>query len=334
MMSRMDRVAAICVAIVSVIGLPAGVSAQAQGYDPLSVREGWKPETLLLDVRDEERKRTIPIKVYLPETKSPAPIVVFSHGLGGSRENNPYLGNHWTGRGYVVVYVQHPGSDESVWKDVPPLRRLAALREAANVENTILRLRDIPTVLDQLETWNSAENSRLKGRLDGKWIGMSGHSFGAQTTQGVSGQRAPRGGASFTDTRITAALAMSPNAPANLDAAAAFGGVSIPWLLMTGTKDVAAVGGATVESRLAVYPALPKGSKYELVLKDGEHSAFGDRDLPGMRERKNPNHHRVILAVSTAFWDAYLKNDAAGREWLDGDGPRSVLEAEDGWQRK
>jgi hypothetical protein len=83
-----------------------------------------------------------------------------------------------------------------------------------------------------------------------------------------------------------------------------------------------------------VYPALPPGGKYELVLEGAEHSAFSDRALPGDRERRNPDHHRAILALSTAFLDAWLRDDGASRKWLDGDGPRSVLEKGDRWQRK
>jgi hypothetical protein len=99
-------------------------------------------------------------------------------------------------------------------------------------------------------------------------------------------------------------------------------------------KDVAPIGGATLESRLAVFPALPPGSKYELVLDGAEHSAFTDRALPGDSSPRNPNHHRAILALSTAFWDAFLRGDENARRWLDGDGPRSVLEKADRWQRK
>ncbi len=162
---------------------------------------------------------------------------------------------------------------------------------------------------------------------------MSGHSFGALTTQAVSGQTF-RGSRSFTDRRIKAAIAFSPSAPRRADPATAFGSVAIPWLLMTGTKDVAVIGEADLASRLAVFPALPSGARYELVLENAEHSAFSDRALPGDREQRNPNHHRAILALSTAFWDAILRDDPAARAWLDGAGPRSVLEAGDRWQVK
>jgi len=57
------------------------------------------------------------------------------------------------------------------------------------------------------------------------------------------------------------------------------------------------------------------------VPADAEHSAFGDRPLPGDQKPRNPNHHRAILALSTAFWDAYLRGDAAARAWLQGARP-------------
>jgi hypothetical protein len=103
---------------------------------------------------------------------------------------------------------------------------------------------------------------------------------------------------------------------------------------MTGTKDVSPIGDIDVASRLSVYPALPPGGKYELVLDGALHSAFSDRALPGDSEKRNPNHQRAVEAISTAFWDAWLRDDAAAKAWLDGDGPRSVLEAPDRWQRK
>ena len=162
---------------------------------------------------------------------------------------------------------------------------------------------------------------------------MSGHSFGALTTQAVSGQHFPIGERA-TDARIKAATIMSPSSPRRGDPKEAFEAVGIPWLLMTGTKDVAIIGDADLASRLSVFPALPPGGKYELVLHNAEHSAFTDRSLPGDTEKRNPNHHRAILALSTAFWDAWLGEDAAARAWLDGDGPRSVLEKNDRWQRK
>jgi predicted dienelactone hydrolase len=302
-------------------------------YDPLLI-DKYQREQMDLTVKDPKRSREIPIRVYLPKEKTPEPVVLFSHGLGGSREGSAYLGNHWAARGYVAVFLQHPGSDDSVWKDKPPRDRLAAMQAAADLENFVLRVDDVRAVLDQLDQWNKDSGNPLSGRLDMKRIGMSGHSLGAVTTQALGGQRFVRG-AGFTDSRIRAAVIMSPSGPRRGgDPAQAFGGVRIPWMLLTGTKDTAPIGQAHLASRLSVFPALPAGSKYELVLNNAEHSAFTDRALPGDSQPRNPNHHRSILALTTAFWDAYLRDDANARRWLDGDGPRKILDKEDRWQRK
>ncbi len=316
--------------------LSAAIPARADGYDPLVPTAPGTPAPLDLSVDDVARRREIPLRVYLPASAAAAPVLLFSHGLGGSRMGGSgYLGAHWAARGYVLVALQHHGSDEEVWQGKPLLQGFAALKRAASAENLKLRAEDVRATLDQLSRWRATPGHALAGRLDLARIGMSGHSFGAHTTQAVSGQGfPPPWGRGLTDTRIGAALCLSPSAPQAGDAGAAFGGVRIPWLLMTGTKDIARIGPATLASRLAVYPALPPGGKYELVLDGAEHSAFGDRDLPGEHAARNPNHHRAILALGTAFWDAHLRGDAAARDWLDGAGPRSVLQAADRWQRK
>jgi predicted dienelactone hydrolase len=190
-------------------------------------------------------------------------------------------------------------------------------------------------VLDQLELWNRQDGHPLRGKLDPARIGTSGHSFGAITTQAVTGQTVARGLVSLTDPRIKAAIVFSPSTPVQIrDPKDAFGNVKIPWMLMTGTQDVAAIRHTTVAQRLAVFPALPPGGKYELVLFEAEHSVFTDRPLPGESGKRNPNHHRAILALSTAFWDAWLRADPEAKAWLDGAGPATILEKQDRWQRK
>jgi predicted dienelactone hydrolase len=110
--------------------MTAALTAEARAdYDPLRVGMS-KPKFHDLTVKDEARSREIPLRIYLPEGTSPAAVVLFSHGLGGSRAGSAYLGEHWAARGYVVVYMQHAGSDDSVWKNLPPLKRMAAMQKA------------------------------------------------------------------------------------------------------------------------------------------------------------------------------------------------------------
>jgi predicted dienelactone hydrolase len=302
-------------------------------YDPLALPADAGGGTHDLTARDEERGRDLPLRVYLPQGNETAPVILFSHGLGGTCKGSVFLGEHWSARGYAAVFVQHPGSDDSVWKNEPVLKRMAAMRQAASGKNFLDRVRDIPAVLKQLDIWNKQSGHPLAGRIDLTRVGMSGHSFGAVTTQAVSGQAVPLLGQRFTDQRIKAAIAFSPSSPRRGDSVTAFGSVSIPWMLMTGTKDTAPIGDQTVESRLDVYPHLPASiDKYELVLHNAEHSAFTDRALPFDRQQRNPNHHRAILAITTAFWDTHLRGDAEARAWLHGAGAKSVLELKDRWQ--
>ncbi len=315
--------------------------SSSPAYEPLAAVSATSPAPIDLTMHDTKRDRDIPLRIYCPATSKPAPVVLFSHGLGGTREGNSYLGHHWAARGYVAVFLQHAGSDAAVWKGKPAAERTRSMHNAANLQNLLARAQDVPAVLDQLESWNKTSEHPLAGRMDLTRIAMSGHSFGAVTTQAVSGQSFPRGGQRFTDSRIKAALVFSPSTPSRGDAAIAFAGVKIPWMLFTGTEDIArignqAIGVSDVSSRLAVYPALPAGGKYEIVFHEADHFAFTDRALfsGDKAKARNPNHHRAILSLSTAFLDAYLKDQPEAKAWLDGDGPRKVLESQDRWQRK
>ncbi len=318
--------------VISCVVILAQFNAANAQYDPLAIASDFTAKSIELSVKYPDQEREVPVRVDLPSSDRPAPVVFFSHGLGGSRDGNQFMGNHWAGRGYVVVFLQHPGSDTSVWRDVPLRQRMNAMREAASGKNLLLRCDDVRVALDQLEKWNRSEGHALYNRLNLAHVGMSGHSFGAQTTQAVSGQTFPMN-RTRTDARIDAAIAFSPGSPATGSKSQAFGSVKIPWMLMTGTNDVAPIGGQSLESRLDVYPSLPTTiDKFEIVLKDAEHSAFTERALAGEKSARNPNHHRVILALSTAFWDAYLNDNSAARDWLRSDAVRGVLEADDRWQ--
>ncbi|MBK1832334.1 hypothetical protein JIN77_16465 [Verrucomicrobiaceae bacterium R5-34] len=283
--------------------------------------------------------REVPLKIYLPPTQQPAPLILLSHGLGGSREIGTYLGVRWASAGYVVVAMQHIGSDESIWKDTPALQRKRALKQAASFSTFVDRMKDVPATLDQLEKWNVSKGHVLEKRMDMEHIGIAGHSYGAVTTQALVGQHFGRLGPRYRDERIDAGFAMSPSVPRKGDAARAYGQVSVPMLLMTGTKDGNPMNNEPPESRRGVFVALPKSEPsvatkhYELVLKDAEHAAFSDHRT-GKAANKNPNHHRVIQLISTAFWDSALKQDRQASAWLNGRQPKKLLEPGDLWQKK
>ncbi len=308
------------------------LTAAAVAYDPLKVAE-VTIVSKTFEVRDAKGSRTLPIRIYLPETNKPAPVILFSHGLGGSRDNNPYLGNHWAKRGYIAVFVQHPGSDESVWKDSERLQRMAEMKKAASLENLMLRGHDIPVVIDALMTWNAAKKNPLHDRFDLKHIGMSGHSFGAITTQAVAGQTIGGGRLSFLEPRVSAAVMMSPSIPKLGDPAKAFKSIKIPCLLMTGTLDDSPISDSKAADRLKVFPNLTHAPAWQVVFAKATHMSFGERDLQGDSENEN-RYHKAILALTTAFWDTQLRGDNDARAWLNGPGARAALVREDNWEMK
>ncbi len=294
-----------------------------------------KVKTILLDPIDVKRERIVPLKIYLIPSTEAKPVIVFSHGLGGSREGNPYLGNHWAKNGYVVVFVQHAGSDRTVWESVPPAERMSALKNAAGVQATIDRLNDVPFVLDQLEKWNADESHDLFSKLDLDHVGMCGHSFGAVTTMGLAGRKYP-GDRSMPEKRFDAFLPMSPQPGKGLSPEKSFGHLLMPILCMTGTNDGSPIDSSlNPEARQEVYAAFPDGDKFQLVLEGANHFAFGEGGAMKSKQR-NPNHHPVILELSTRFWDAYLKGDAGARAWLQSEAPRKIesMAKEDAWEWK
>ncbi len=103
---------------------------------------------------------------------------------------------------------------------------------------------------------------------------------------------------------------------------------------MTGTNDSPIISRSDPKVRLKVFQHLPaKGHFYQLVLDGAEHSAFSEREF-NLREHRNPNHHKSILALSSAFWDTYLKEDKAAKKWLNGRQAKKVLEPKDSWKKK
>lgn len=310
-------------------GLWMGTATAKEAYDPLKVDDAVV-ESNVLEVKDTPRGRTIPVRVYLPEDKKAVPVVLFSHGLGGSRDNNPYLGEHWAKRGYVVVFMQHIGSDESVWKEAAALERVTAMRQAASAKSYLERTKDVPAVLDALAKWNDEKGHPLSGRMDLEKVGMSGHSFGAQTTQVMAGQSAGR--LSLRDPRVDAAVMMSPSPPARGDAATAFGTVKIPCLLMTGTLDDSPIGNTTPADRLKVFPHLTEAPAWQVVFDKATHMDFGQRAVKSGAS-KETRYHRAILGLTTAFWDAELKGRPEALKWLNDGGAEKVLLPEDRWEK-
>ena len=66
-----------------------------------------------------------------------------------------------------------------------------------------------------------------------------------------------------------------------------------------------------------------------LTLQDGDHMIFSGRGGVGRDAVRDRRQHELILASTTAFWDAWLKGDQTAKVWLMAGGFEESL-GEDG----
>ncbi|HEU4620779.1 MAG TPA: hypothetical protein VFS42_01015 [Burkholderiaceae bacterium] len=288
--------------------------------------------------RDESRNRDVPVRLRLPQPRNANerfPVILFSHGLGGGVNGGERWGEHWAANGYIVVHIQHLGSDESVLKSVEnQVEALRSLRLAATSNQLIDRSFDVRFVIDELNARPEFKNADLNR------IGMSGHSFGALTTQAIAGQKFRVRGPQVADSRVRAAIALSPTVRNRVDAETQFGDVTMPFMCITGTQDREVLGlGVAPQERTRPFYAMPAGGKYLVVFSGADHRVFGgskervEQPRPAGAERVEPHVQQATAALTLAFWDAYLKDIPQARRWLSTQA-RRVLDAQDRFERR
>lgn len=267
--------------------------------------------------------RDVPFKIYHPtdhKLKS-LPVIIWSHGFGGSRDGAAFLSRYIAAHGYVVVHLTHRGTDSSLWEGKPghPWDILRSLKIPRTV--TLDRFRDVPFALDQLKNW-ATDNPDPGAFMDFDTMGMSGHSFGAMTTQVMAGQRVPDAAGNllnFKEDRFKAGIVYSPvpithmtDKPHDI----IYGPIDIPLLHMTGTDDVSPLEGFTYDHRFLVHDHTNHPEKYLLIKNGGDHMVYngtrGKLKNNDLRER----HEEIIKVTSLAFWEAKLKDDQAAHDWL------------------
>lgn len=269
-----------------------------------------------LDWFDTARARLVPVRLYLPKAASaenPVPLVVFSHGIGGSREGYSYLGRHWASQGLASLHLQHVGSDRSLWSG-NPFGLTGRLQDAAQAREAESRVRDLQFALDRML------GGELAARIDPGRIAAAGHSYGANTTLLAIGARVERDGEelSFRDPRVKAAIVISaPPFYSQVSLARILGGVMVPSLHITSTDDVIRVPGfySAAADRVAVFEAIGGSPKTLAVFTGGSHNIFSDRAASG-GVALNPQVKLATQALSLAFLRSRFDGtDDALREW-------------------
>lgn len=273
------------------------------GHEVGELTVGAIPDIVM---RDNARNRDVTLSIDYPTRSGPHPLIVLSPATGLSNREYVGLSSYWAANGYVVM-------------------RLAYGEPAAQ------RARDVTFVLDSIEMLEQ-RYPELQGKIDRGRVGLTGHEDGALTAMELG-----------ADARIKAVVAMTP--PSAVD-------VRIPALFIVPAA-VVPPGQATATP---VTPPLPEaftrapaGDKWAVLIQGARFQSFTGRldDVTAAQSRAQsslndpmyPNDPRltdprglsrvdsaafrqrelfaIVRGSALAFWDAYLKGDAAGRAALE-----------------
>ncbi len=235
-----------------------------------------------LDWVDDARERPVPARLYQPIASSsaaPAPLIIFSHGIGGSRLGYTYLGSYWASHGLASLHVQHVGSDRSIWFG-NPFNLVSRLQEAAQEKEALARVFDLRYALTKIFS------DPLGQAINPNQIIAAGHSYGANTTLLASGARVNRDDipVELSDSRITAAIVISaPRFYGQKSVDSILQPVRLPTLHITATEDNIQIPGyfSGYPDRLAIFEAIGSERKALAVFEGGSHSMFTDRTRSG-----------------------------------------------------
>lgn len=258
-----------------------------------------------------DRKVPLLVRVTWPASDGPFPLVVFSQGAVCPKNMYAAVTDHWTSHGYVTISPLHIDSETNGF----------GFRDLAGVDLLKERVADMSYVLDSLDELEQ-EIPALKGKIDRERIAASGHSFGGQIAMAMTGlevlsaagEPLPAADPRFDVAVILSGVGQMPNI-----AEGAFDRYSTPVYSSGGTKDLGATGRGPIHAwpwRMAAYFKTPPGDTFGVVLDEGDHYYGGliCRETAG----GPPDHEglSIVRGTSTAFLDAYLKNDSAAKEFL------------------
>lgn len=297
--------------------LPNKVHAESKfGYEPADGPYSVV-EIDVIKLRDSARYKEIPIKVYYPKAKGKFPVIIFSHGAGGSMKGYQYLGKYWASHGYISIHPTHYGSDTSILKMGDRKHNLKALKKCANDPKIWKsRPKDISFIIDSFDRIQR-ERPELKDKMDPSNIGVAGHSYGAYTAMAVAGMRIDMPGArdvSFKDDRARAFIALSPQGTGQMGIHdSSWIKITDPVMIISGSQD-RGMAGQSPSWRLEAYKNLPIGNKFCVFIEGADHMSFAG-SLPTGKDYSIIEDYVEI--VTNAFWDNYLKHNYKARKYLE-----------------
>ncbi|MBL7256252.1 alpha/beta hydrolase family protein [Paractinoplanes lichenicola] len=248
------------------------------------------------------------------------PVLIFSHGAGGHRNEHSTMVQQLASHGYAVVAIDHLGD---AYSRLPDGRIVAPTEQSAAPEDYA---QDARFVIGRIEQLAAGRNPDVDGRrlpdglagaIDTGRIGMFGWSKGGTATARVL----------LTDPRVKAGLAIDgPMLPAMS------GRIETPFMLMTAEFPKA------TDPAVAQFWTQLHGWRLDIQAQGAVHSSYGDLqvlmpqlakvvgmgddELRGWIGTLDPGRAvRIDQAYPLAFFDEHLR----GREQRLLDGPNRAF---------
>lgn len=253
------------------------------------------------------------------------PLLVFSHGYGGSGLGAVFLAEALAARGWIVACPDHYDKHSAVRIRTGQLKsfnRLGLFRHAKKIAAStpsdrtkyLYRLDEMSLVLDGMLA--SGPFGKL---IDKDRIAVGGHSFGGFTALGLCGTIKGR-----SDPRIKAILLFSTGAGGYLFTKGELANIQIPSMLFMGELEAGQSRGPNTMLELSskIYQSVSP-PKYFLKVRGGNHFSFNNRfsnTLGAKLMSGTEEQFDVIRKYSIAFLEKYV----AGRN-----NPDRVLEQSD-----
>ncbi len=214
------------------------------------------------------------------------PFVAFSHGSCGTPNQSPFLMTALASRGMIIAAPPHPGNTF--------IANFSCMQPDHIADAFQNRPADIRFVIDAFLAFGRDKSSRFFRHVHPKRIGISGHSFGGQTTLRVAA----------ADRRIRAALALAPaSPPSDLPP------IKAPLMVMTGEID--SLTPFETDARPAY--ALGRGPRFLIEILNAGHCAF----IPGCitlvcgagcepTNLPTPQANALVVRYGVPFLERYL----------------------------
>ena len=232
-----------------------------------------------------------------------APLVVISHGAGGTERGYRYLAEAMAKMGYIAVVMGHRESGPGV---LGANIRAQGLEKGVeemlvNREAESARLLDVGATLK----WAEAQ-CKAPGRIPFRVL--MGHSMGAETVMLEAGAANRVGIASppAGEKRFDAYVALSPEGPGIVFTDGAWRQMRVPVLMVTGTRDRPIQG--TPEERKTPWKEMPGakgGCQWMAVIDEATHMNFAGHGM-GV-EKVTP----MVTATVASFLDGVRKGMCA-----------------------